>query len=270
MPTISVNNADLYYVEHGSGDIPIIFVHGFLLSSNMWTSSYLPSLPPRYRAYALDMRGHGRSKDAPDCTIGAMADDVYEFSRTLKLGEFVFAGVSMGGGVGLQLALRHQEALSALVLFSPVTGLGPSGAVLLRLLGGFIAQKRWVLRVMIRGLCVRRPPPQALETVLDDAVLVSAGSIREFTGAEPPITGLERLDSVTVPTLLIIGTEDRAIPVDQQHRLAERMPNVKKVVYEGEGHMVVGERREAVMGEMLGFLDDVVGGDGANESADRS
>lgn len=258
MSTIPLNGSEIYYREQGKGDIPIVFGHGLMLSSNMWKSFYLPSLPDRYRGYALDFRGHGRSAKVEGCTIRRMADDVYEFALKCGLGKFVYVGVSMGGGVGVQLALDHPESLSALVLYSPMTGLGRSGVLMFRLLGSFFAGKRWLVRPMMRGLCIRKPPEDSLERAVDEAMLVSARSLREFVADKLPIRGLEHLDLLTVPTLVVIGGKDTAVPVSQQKELGLRIPGAKIVMYPEEGHMVTYEKQDEVFSETMTFLESVV------------
>ncbi len=254
MNKITINESELYYTEYGSGDIPVIFIHGLFLSSNMWKDFYLESLPAQYKAYALDMRGHGKSNNVDGCTIQNMAQDVYEFSRKLNLDKFICIGVSMGGGVGLQLALNHQEVLSGLILVSPIVGFGASGAFIFRVFGDFIAQKRWLIRFMIKGLFVHTPPKDLLETALDDTMLVRASSLKEFICDKKPISGLDRLNLLNIPTLIIIGDKDKAIPVEQQIRLSETIPGATKVIYQGEGHMVTEERKQDVVKYILGFL----------------
>lgn len=258
MPTITIDNSEFHYLEHGTGSIPIIFVHGLLLSSNMWRGYYFEALPDKYHAYALDMRGHGRSSHVDGCTIRTMADDVYRFARQLNLDTFVYAGVSMGGGVGIQLALDHPDMLRALVLLSPVTGFGPSGALMFRLLGHFIAQKRWLMRIMLKRMCIRTPPKDKLESVLDDTVLVRPSVLREFVDDKQPISGVDRLGSLKVPTCVIFGDKDTAVPANQQNRLADTIPNARKILYPGEGHLVVAERQKDVWEDVLAFLEETV------------
>jgi pimeloyl-ACP methyl ester carboxylesterase len=258
MPTIAIDNSELCYIEHGTGHIPIIFVHGLLLSSNMWRGYYFNSLPEKYHAYAPDMRGHGKAAHLDGCTIRTMAEDVFRFAQRLNIDKFVYVGVSMGGGVGIQLALNHPEMLHALVLLSPVTGFGPSGAFMFRLLGHFVARKRWLMRIMLKRMCIRTPPGNTLESVLDDTMLVRPSVLKEFVDDKEPISGIDRLKTLQVPTCVVFGDKDTAVPVEQQNRLADTIPNARKIVYPGEGHLVVAERQEDVRRDVLAFLTDTV------------
>jgi pimeloyl-ACP methyl ester carboxylesterase len=57
---------------------------------------------------------------------------------------------------------------------------------------------------------------------------------------------------------VIIGDQDKAVPPDQQVKLADTIPNAKKIIYKGEGHMVTAEKQELVLKDILRFLDDVL------------
>jgi 3-oxoadipate enol-lactonase len=117
MSKIKINNVDLYFEEHGSGSEPVVFVHGFLVSSKMWHDHYVSRLPAKYHAYAMDMRGHGQSNQIKHgCNLLQLADDLYQFFQQLHLAPFLYVGVSMGGGVGVQLALDHPRSAEGIGL----------------------------------------------------------------------------------------------------------------------------------------------------------
>ena len=119
MPKIVVNGVELNYEEHGSGEERVVFIHGARGAATTWRD-VLALLPANYHAYALDLRGHGQSAHVTEgCTMSQWANDVYRFSLELGLGKFVYVGVSMGGGVGIQLVIDHPEVLKAAVLVSP-------------------------------------------------------------------------------------------------------------------------------------------------------
>ena len=256
MSKIKTNNVELYYEEHGSGSEPIVFVHGFLVSSKMWHDLYISRLPAKYHAYAMDMRGHGQSNQIKQgCNLVQLADDVYQFSQQLQLAPFLYVGVSMGGGVGVQLALDHPEVLKGLVLMNTVTGFGVHGPLLNMALFRLMAGKRWFLKMMLKSAFNRPPSDNTMQLFLNEAMLVSKETFTEWTHTNNRIQHFERLSHVKVPTLVMIGDNDTEIPVDGQHRLAETLPKAKKVVFEGEGHMMGAEIPEDVFIVMNAFLE---------------
>ena len=256
MPTIRINDVDLHYEEHGSGPEPIVFEHGFLLSSKIWQEWYFPRLPDEYHAYALDLRGHGGSHRVKHgCNLVQLADDLHQFALHLGFASFLYVGVSMGGGVGIQLALNHPEVLKGMVLMNGVTGLGPLGHPLALMLFRWMAGKRRLLAMMLKSAFVRRPSDRTMQLLVDDAMLVTKETLRDWTGRDNRMQHLDRLPDVRVPTLVIIGGEDKVVPADWQHRLAATLPNAEKVVFDGEGHLLPAELPEDVFAAMAGFLE---------------
>ncbi len=112
MPTMRINDAELYYEEHGSGAHAIVLVHGFFLSSKIWRASYLTRLPSDYRAYAIDMRGHGRSsRTTKGCNLVQLANDVYRWSQRLGIARSARISPPKGSKVAIQKPNIHLSRL---------------------------------------------------------------------------------------------------------------------------------------------------------------
>ena len=123
MPKIELNHIELHYEEYGNGEEVIILLHGFLSSSNMWKSNYVPELVKRYKVYTLDLRGHGHSNQVKSgCNVQQMADDVHQFTRLKNIDTCILVGMSMGGAVAIQLAINFPKRLKALILMNPGPG----------------------------------------------------------------------------------------------------------------------------------------------------
>ncbi len=111
----------LRYVDAGSGDPPILFVHGW--TCNMTTfRDQIPFFAKNHRVVALDQRGHGESgKPDQDYTIPGFVDDVAWFINQVKLEKPVIVGHSMGGTIALNLVHKHPNLTSAAILIdSPI------------------------------------------------------------------------------------------------------------------------------------------------------
>jgi pimeloyl-ACP methyl ester carboxylesterase len=110
-----VNGATLYHEEHGTGE-PLVLIHGGPASSAMW-EPLLPELVDGFRVITPDSRGHGRSTNpAGTLSYAQLADDVAALITALGLEKPVVGGYSDGGQVTLELAARHPEAASALIV----------------------------------------------------------------------------------------------------------------------------------------------------------
>jgi pimeloyl-ACP methyl ester carboxylesterase len=95
MPTVTVNNVKLNYIEQGAGDETIVFVHGMAGAIGNWRR-VLERLPEEYHAYALDLRGHGQSGKPGSYQSTEIVQDIYAFSQELGIGRFTYVGHSGG------------------------------------------------------------------------------------------------------------------------------------------------------------------------------
>ena len=109
-----VNGINLYYESHGSGR-PLILLHGGLGSGEMF-GSIIPQFAADHRVILVDLQGHGRTADIDrPLDITFMADDVAALIDHLGLEKPDVVGYSLGGGVALQLAIRHPQKVGRLV-----------------------------------------------------------------------------------------------------------------------------------------------------------
>ena len=112
-----VGEMELYYEIHGTGR-PLVLLHGAYMTAGM-LGPLLPGLAERRQVVVPEMQGHGRTADADrPITYEGMADDTAGLIRHLGLEDADVLGYSMGGGVALQLAVRHPDAVRKLVVAS--------------------------------------------------------------------------------------------------------------------------------------------------------
>src|SRR5262249_31431274 len=104
-----VNGLKMYYEIHGNGE-PIVLLHGaFVNISTNWTDA-IARLSKSRKVIAVDMQGHGRTADIDrDISYENLADDIGALLDYLKIKQADVLGYSMGGGVAMQLAIRHPE-----------------------------------------------------------------------------------------------------------------------------------------------------------------
>ena len=114
----SVNGIDLYFERHGAG-VPLILLHGGLGTIDAIFGRLLPALAARREVIAVELQGHGHTADnGRVMTYQAMADDIAALIAKLRLERADVAGYSVGGGVTLQLGLRHPARVRKLVVIS--------------------------------------------------------------------------------------------------------------------------------------------------------
>ncbi len=115
---VQAGDTRMYYQKAGSGDVPIVLVHGFGASSFSWRNNLNPIAAAGFTVYAPDMRGFGLSDKGWDKSMSqdAQADRLKTFLDAVGIDRAVLAGNSMGGGIVTNFALRYPDRVRGLVL----------------------------------------------------------------------------------------------------------------------------------------------------------
>ena len=117
MPYIDLNNVNYYYEDSGQGEEVIIFSHGFLWSGKMFEDQVTYFTKKGFRVITYDHRGQGKTEIAKDgYDFDTLTLDAVDLIKKLNLGKVHFAGLSMGGMIGMRLALRYPDLLKSLIL----------------------------------------------------------------------------------------------------------------------------------------------------------
>ena len=113
----SVNGLEMYYEIHGTGE-PLVLLHGAYMTIDAM-GEVVPSLAKTRRVIAVEVQGHGRTADIDrPLSYEQMADDTAALLRHIGIEEADIFGYSMGGGIALQVTIRHPEVVRKLVLAS--------------------------------------------------------------------------------------------------------------------------------------------------------
>jgi len=258
--TIDINGATLAYEAHAAtpGAPPLVFAHGYALrSTGPIYAALLETLARSFTVYALDLRGHGGSAAATaDWSLEALADDVAAFPAALGLSGAVYVGHSLGGLTGLNAAIRHPGAFSALCLLASAAGSGgrhnPPGIADL-----FVAQGRD--RAAMReafGPMYLRPTPAQVEQTVDSVGLLDPAVHRAFFSHFATFDIMGRLGEAATPTLALNGLRDVVVPPAEQHLMALGLPSCKEINLSGEGHMLPIEAPALTAREIIGFVQN--------------
>lgn len=124
MPTVKVNNIDMYYEQQGDGD-DLLLITGLNCSHLMW-ANVLAKFCENYRVTIIDNRGAGLTS-APEgpYSITQMADDTAALMEAIGLEKAHVVGHSMGGAIAQQLAIRHPDKLKKLILYATASKFDP-------------------------------------------------------------------------------------------------------------------------------------------------
>ena len=260
MPTAKNQGIDIHYDTRGSGP-PVVLLHSFLCSGRMWEHQVEP-LAEQCRVINVDLRGHGRSGAVErPLTLYDLVDDVLAVLDREGIERAAWAGLSIGGMIGLRAALRAPERVSSLLLLD--TDAGPEKwAIRLkyRVLG-------WIARVFglgpvrgrIAGLMFGPTTHhEQAELVAEWTEIFSSVHIPSILlMLEPLVTRDDlrpRLGEIAAPALVLVGSEDRSLPPERSRALAAKLPRAELVEIEGAGHLSALERPAEVTAAMARFL----------------
>lgn len=262
-----VNGADVYYEDSGSdGDAygePIVFAHGLLWSGRMFDAP-VAALRDRYRCVTFDFRGQGRSAVTRDgYDMDALSQDAAALIEALGIAPCHFAGLSMGGFVGMRLAARRPKLLRSLILLETAGDAEPLANVrryrqflfVERLLGpGAVASR--VMPVMF-GRSFLTDPSRAAEREEWQRRLANnhrTGIRRATLGVIERPSVEDELGKIAIPTLVIEGDEDAAVPPERAKRTASLIPGARLVMIPHAGHTSSVEEPAAVTAAIEEFL----------------
>src|SRR3954447_7512619 len=248
----------LHHVEDGPADAPVLVLGPSLGTDLGLFDAQARDLADIHRVIRYDLRGHGRSPVVPGpCSVADLAGDVLQLLDRLGIERFAYAGVSLGGAVGLPLAVTAPERVLRLVVMASAARFpDPSSwkerAERVRTEGTeFLVPSRvgaWVTP----GFAESRP--EETEQLL--AMLRSTS--RE--GYAACCESLElfdlrnRLAEIIAPTLVIAGADDPATPPETVRLVADGIPGARFVVVPDASHLVNAEQPETVTTEIRGFL----------------
>ena len=116
MPTLKINDCNIYYEIHGEGTETIVFSHGLLWSGKLFYKQ-VEYFKSAYKVVVYDHRAQGKSEVTPDgYDMDALSNDAAKLIESLKLGKVHFAGLSMGGFVAMRLAARRPDLIKSVIL----------------------------------------------------------------------------------------------------------------------------------------------------------
>jgi 3-oxoadipate enol-lactonase len=206
----------------------------------LWDAQ-LPALTQDFRVVRFDHPGHGRSPipDAP-VTVESLADGVVELLDTLELERVSFCGLSLGGMIGMALALRAPERLDRLGLCCTAAYLGPPE--------GWYDRAR-IVRARGTSAIAEAVVGRWFTERFRDENAATAARFREMLEAIPAAgyaacceaiaswDARSDVSAIRAPTLVLSGADDVATPVDDGAFLAESIPGAELTVLPESAHL---------------------------------
>ncbi|MET0727112.1 MAG: alpha/beta hydrolase [Acidimicrobiales bacterium] len=277
---VEISGADgpvtLSVAEAGAGGRPIVLVHGFTGAKEDFTEWLDPLADLGWHAIAPDQRGHGASAQPAReeaYTFDLFADDLLALLDAMAVDSTVVLGHSMGGMVVQTAALREPERFDAIVLMDTSHRAVKGVEASLRDLAVAIVRAEGMAALMAaqaalpieqqplgtpahEQLRARRPGYQQFgdRKMLASSPAMYAAMVQTMTDVENGIDRLDDLRAITVPTLVMVGDQDRPF-LKPSKRMAEAIDGAELAVIPTAGHSPQFEAPERWWTALSGFLE---------------
>lgn len=263
---VDLDGRQTHYIEKGEGD-PVILLHGFFYDSFLWQAN-LDALSRHFKVYALDLWGFGYStRELQDFGYALYVDQVRLFMDAIEIQSASLVGQSMGGGIAMSFSVLNRERVKSLILVaaaglpnrSPLMvkffNLPTVGELLLKLKGNgiresglkdfFIYDKSLLTKEYVESVTWSHKIKGSIE------VSLYIQRKQFFDKLEDEIW---ELSSLSVPTLIVWGKHDKAIPLERGVALHKILAGSEFHCIEQAGHVPNFERAEKFNERAIDFL----------------
>ena len=259
MSVAEIEGVEIAYQVDGEGP-PLVFMHCWTGNRSFYFEQ-VARFCSAYRCISFDFPGHGESGEGDQYSIERFGEITEGLMEVLGVEGAVFAGHSLGGMVGLYLALEHPDLVRGLILLDTSSEL--SGFLLQRvIIGVTVPLGRFAVKPVkaaVAGLVATHPMSSLQAKIIsgrecsrtENGVLVKVlDSLGKFNVAD-------RLGEITQPALIIAGKADALADVRHSRVMAMGIPDSTLEVIKGAGHMALFEKPEPVNRAIQDFLNRV-------------
>ncbi len=266
MSTAELDGISVAYDDLGSG-LPIVLVHGHPFNRSMWRPQAEHFSREGYRVITADLRGYGETTTparSEKTGLDVFAADIARLADHLGIERFVLGGLSMGGQIVMEFHRTCPERVAGLLLAdtSPQEeteeGKRVRNAMADRVLAeGLTPYAEEVLTKMVSPENVRTMPDVATHVLEMMRTTLPEGAAAALRGRAERPDYRDSLTKVTVPSLVVVGTEDEFTPVSDAELMHELIPGSALAVIEGAAHMPNLEREAEFDAVFARFLKEI-------------
>jgi 3-carboxy-cis,cis-muconate cycloisomerase len=240
-PETTARATEVEYVADGPDDADVLVLSGSLGSTHAMWHPIMATLTARFRVVRWDLRGHGGSPAPPGpYTIDDIGADLLDLLDRIGSPRAHLVGTSLGGMASLWVAARAPERVDRMVVMGTSTRLGPPS--------GWIDRARTVLREGTGPIAEIVTPRWVSASFAAEHPDALVGYRAMFAAADPAgyagcciaIAGMDlthQLESILAPTLVIVGSDDPATPVEHGRAIADALPDARLEIVAGAAHL---------------------------------
>lgn len=216
---VAVNDTHLYYEAYGEGE-PLIFLHGYTLSSRMW-SGFIAEFQEDYEVYVIDLTGHGKSDGfTKDLSMRSVGRDLEALLQYLNLDNLKAVGFSYGGDVLFQLAIINPTIVKSMITIGAVGTWDVNNYP--EYLEAFVFENKanfpWINAYHSNDTQIR-------------------ALFEQFKNYKVRVSDAE-LESIQTDVLLLFGDDDEGVQLEEAFRVRQHLPNSDLWILPNQPHSV--------------------------------
>jgi len=218
---------------HGNGPL-LLFLHGIGGNRHHWREQ-LPIFASRFKAVAWDARGYGESDDYEgSLKFEDFTSDVLRVLDHFKQHKAHLVGLSMGGRIARNFALRHPERVAKLVLANTTPGFDALTADEVK---KFVAERKNRSPESMKALISAHARPGAYGDLLASFKALRQPSYLKTLEASVTQDRAAPIEKIRAPTLVVTSDEDKVYPPSIARAMVKRIPGARLAVISGAGHL---------------------------------
>ena len=258
MPSITVNQLNLFYSENNIGGNPLLFIHGWLGSSLEWIHQ-LCYFKTRQHIIIIDLPGYGKS-DKPKTTycVEFFTRHLVEFLKLLGYNEVILIGHSLGGMIALNIAIRNPKLVKKLILISTSATFSQSIKNKFKLFWINIVFRliyKNFLKNIIKKIISTKKENREFKRHYNNALkLPKSVVLSTFKNMTSKINLNKNLSQIFQPTLIIYGNEDNIISKSMINNLDDSIIFSELSIIENSAHRVMVENHVKVNNAIYNFI----------------